>query len=510
MEDFDASQFHDVFFEDVAERIEELEKNLLVLEEGESAEAVDAVFRAAHSIKGAAATFGFEKIASFAHTLESILEQLRTDCTPRVTAAALAFVDAMRECAEVARTGKASPRRSSADAVVEVDATTIRVPAAKADQLVDLVGELVIAQSMLDESLRHVHLADRVRDSIEQIGRVMRELQERVMSVRMLPVATAFNRFPRLVRDLASSSGKRIELELAGEETELDKSLVERLSDPLTHLMRNAIDHGIEKPEERLARGKPEQGTIGLSALTHGGFVYIEVRDDGRGLDHAKIFQRALERGLVTAEQNLPPSAIEELIFAPGFSTADAVSEVSGRGVGMDVVKRTIEGMGGSISVTSKPGEGTATRLKLPLTLAMLSGMTVSVGAQTYVIPILSIVETLKARREQVKTLLGGGEVLLLRGETLPILHLGRLFSQTPRHTNTWDGVLVVVEDEGERVALLVDGLVSEQQVVVKSLDARFHRVEGVLGATVLGDGRVALIVDGQGLIRARRKLGAA
>ena len=280
--------------------------------------------------------------------------------------------------------------------------------------------------------------------------------------------------------------------------------MVERLADPLTHLVRNAIDHGIESPEARLAAGKGETGKIRISAKAHGGSVLIEVRDDGRGIDHGKVRQRAIERGMLTAQEQPTRAELEALIFAPGFSTADTVSTISGRGVGMDVVKRTVESLGGSVALSSESGVGTTTRIRLPLTLAMLSGMSLSVGAQTYVLPVLSIVESLRPRREDVKSVLGRGDVLMLRGELLPILRLHQLFAQPPRVSDPCEAILVIIENEGRRIALQVDDLLGEHQVVVKSLDTNFQRVDGIMGATVMGDGRVALILDAPSLVRGR------
>ncbi len=545
MED-DVSQFRAVFFEEAAERIEELETNVLSLETDASDAVVGAIFRAAHSLKGASGSFGFDAIETFTHTLESVLERVRSrvlPVTPELVGVALRAVDTLKALVATARDGGDPPPQvfevsmalaafldAPADATktddgfeifaapappepekvavadVSVDVSTLRVSSAKLDQLVDLVGELVIAQSMLNEVLRRegVGASHQVREAAGHVERSMRELQEHCMDVRMVPVAVVLGRFPRLVRDLAAASNKKIVLDLDGDQTELDKSLVERLADPLTHLVRNAIDHGIESPEARLAAGKSETGKIRISAKAHGGNVLIEVRDDGRGIDHEKVRQRAIERGMLTAQDKPSRADLEALIFAPGFSTADTVSTISGRGVGMDVVKRTVESLGGSVAVSSESGVGTTTRIRLPLTLAMLSGMSLSVGAQTYVLPVLSIVESLRPRREDVKSVLGRGEVLMLRGDVLPILRLHQLFAQPPRANDPCEAILVIIENEGRRIALQVDDLLGEHQVVVKSLDTNFQRVDGIMGATVMGDGRVALILDAPSLVRGR------
>jgi two-component system chemotaxis sensor kinase CheA len=535
------NEFRDVFFEEAGERITELENNVLSLETDPSGVAIDAVFRAAHSLKGASGTFGFVIIERFTHDLETLLANVRNRVVapgPEVVGVVLRAVDIIKALVANEREGKPLPagmdevtaalvdvlknaarveaKRSDAPKVegekaaplpdTHVDVSTLRVPASKLDQLVDLVGELVIAQSMLIEVLRRegATASSEVREAASHVERSTRELQEHCMDVRMVPVGIVLARFPRLVRDLAASSGKKISLVLEGEQTELDKSLVERLADPLTHLVRNAIDHGIEKPESRRADGKSETGTVRIVASTRGGSVLIEVRDDGRGINHAKIRERAIERGLISENQVLAKAELEALIFAPGFSTADSVSAISGRGVGMDVVKSTVESLGGGVSISSEPGVGTTTRLKLPLTLAMLSGMSLSVGEQTYILPVLAIVESLRPRRENVKAVLGRGEVLLLRGEALPIVHLYKQFAHKPRSYDACEAILVVVENEGRRVALQVDELLGEHQVVVKSLDTNYQRVEGIMGATVMGDGRVALILDAPSLVRAR------
>jgi two-component system chemotaxis sensor kinase CheA len=310
-----------------------------------------------------------------------------------------------------------------------------------------------------------------------------------------------FNRFPRLVRDLGQRLGKKIELRLNGEQTELDKTVLEKIGDPLVHLVRNSIDHGIESPETRLAAGKPAHGVIELNAYHKGGNVVVEVTDDGGGLKREKILAKARERGLVGADEELPEDRIFNLIFAPGFSTADVVSDVSGRGVGMDVVKRNINELGGHVQISSTPGKGSTVRIRLPLTLAILDGQLARVGEEVYVVPIVSIVETIEVRKELVNSIASRAEVFRLRDDYLPIVRLYELFGIRPEHTELLDGLLMIVEADGKRVGLFVDELMSQQQVVIKSLESNFRPVAGLAGATMLGDGRVALILDIPGVI---------
>jgi two-component system chemotaxis sensor kinase CheA len=338
------------------------------------------------------------------------------------------------------------------------------------------------------------------------VERHIRELQERVMSVRMLPIGHLFGRFPRLVHDISLQLAKNVRLEMAGEETELDKGVVEQMSDPLTHLIRNAIDHGIESPEERLERGKPEKGLIRLEASHQAGSVIVQVSDDGRGLDVERIRRKAVERGLISESESLTEAQIYDLIFSPGFSTAEQVSDLSGRGVGMDVVRRNVQALNGAVSVTTEPGRGTTVRIQLPLTLAILDGLSLRVGAETYVLPLVSISESIRPRREQVKTVAGRGEVVMVRGEALPLLRLHRLFGIPTEVVDPSCGLTAIVEHSGQRVALLVDELLGQQQVVIKSLEAHYRKVEGVLGATILGDGRAALILDVAGLAQIARR----
>jgi two-component system, chemotaxis family, sensor kinase CheA len=383
------------------------------------------------------------------------------------------------------------------------DGGSIRVSIEKIDELLNSVGELVITQSVLSQLAAPLEGrdAEELRNALGQLERHMRSLQESVMRVRMLPISFVFNRFPRLVRDLGQRLGKQIELRMSGDATELDKTVLEKIGDPLVHLVRNSIDHGIEMPDARVAAGKSASGTIELHAYHKGGSVVVEVSDDGGGLRRDKILAKARERGLVTADEELSEDRIFNLIFAPGFSTADVVSDVSGRGVGMDVVKRNINELGGHVQIFSTPGKGSMVRIRLPLTLAILDGQLARVGGEVYVVPIVSILETIQVRREQVNTIASQGEVLRLREDYLPIVRLYDLFGVQPDHTGLVDGLLMIVEADGQRVGLFVDELMSQQQVVIKSLETNFRPVTGLAGATMLGDGRVALILDIPGVI---------
>ena len=327
-------------------------------------------------------------------------------------------------------------------------------------------------------------------------------LQDAVMSIRMIPMAFVFNRFPRMIRDLAAKLGKKVELVTSGEATELDKGLIEKITDPLTHLVRNSVDHGVEPPEKRRALGKPETGTITLSAFHQGGSIVIEVRDDGAGLNRDKLLSKAREKGL-PVHDGMTDQEVWALIFAPGFSTAEVVTDVSGRGVGMDVVKKNIAALNGSVEIDSQLGKGTRITVRLPLTLAIMDGMSVSVSDEIYIIPIASVVESLQLTGDQIKTIANAGRVVKVREEYLPVASLAEIF-EAPRH-NEQGGILVVVEADGARTAVLVDELVGQHQVVVKNLESNYRKVPGVSGATILGDGRVALIIDVIGVAKKAR-----
>jgi two-component system chemotaxis sensor kinase CheA len=390
----------------------------------------------------------------------------------------------------------------------KIETASIRVETGKIDRLINLAGELVITQSMLS-SLGAKFEMSKLPILLERMGQLetnTRELQERVMAIRMLPIGNAFNRFPRLVRDLAGKNGKKIQLVMSGEETELDKTVIESIGDPLTHLVRNSADHGLETPDERLAAGKPEQGTIRMHAFQEGGSICITVGDDGRGLNRDKILAKAVKQGLVGEHDKLNDDQIWPLIFKPGFSTAEKVTDVSGRGVGMDVVKRNIEALGGTVSIRTETGKGTTFVLKLPLTLAIIEGMTVRVGKDLYIIPLVSIIESIQPKDCSVRTIAGKAELISVRGDYHPVVRLSEAFHIEAEFTELAKSILVIVETEGERVALMVDELVGQQQVVIKSLERNFRKVRGIAGATILGDGTVGFILDVRGLLEVARE----
>lgn len=382
--------------------------------------------------------------------------------------------------------------------------SSIRVGIDKIDSLINLVGELVITQSMLSELGNDFSLEklERLSAGLDQLQQNTRELQESVMQIRMLPISFAFNRFPRMIRDLSERTGKKVELKLSGEQTELDKTVMEQINDPLVHLVRNAIDHGLETPEMRVAAGKPEIGHIELNAYHKGGNIVIEIIDDGQGIDATRILNKAIERGIVSSDQTLTEQQIYELIFEPGFSTAESVSDISGRGVGMDVVRRNIKSLGGRIEINSTQGKGSVFRVFLPLTLAILDGQLVKVGQEVYVIPLITIVESLQIKGEQVNRVSGNTVLYRLREDNVPIIPLYKEFDIEAEHTELDNALLVVVEGDGHKVGLLVDDLLAQQQVVIKSLESNYQRIEGISGATILGDGSVALILDIPGLIQ--------
>lgn len=381
--------------------------------------------------------------------------------------------------------------------------TSIRVSTAKMDTLVDIVGELVITQTILNQTVAQFgpDSSQRLSAGLVQLERNLRQLQENVMRIRMLPIGFVFNRLPRLVRDISQQLGKQVELKLSGEATELDKTVIERISDPLLHMVRNSLDHGIETPAERRAAGKPETACIRIGASQRGGHVVVEVEDDGRGLDQDKILERALARGLIPANTKLSAEQIAELVFLPGFTTADSVSDLSGRGVGLDVVRSNIYSLGGNIDVSSGAGRGTHFTIRLPLTLAILDGLGVQVGSQTYILPLTGITESLALAPEQIRRLPGGEEIFQFRQEYAPLIRLRRVFGDTPGADDINTGIVVVVEANGRRAGLLVDDLLGQQQIVIKSLEAHYRRVDGISAATILGDGTVALILDIGGLV---------
>ena len=663
----DLTQFHKTFFEESLEGLDAMEAALLALDSGSTdTELVHTIFRAAHSIKGGAATFGFTDVAAFTHVAESLLEEVRSerraveaelielllrsvdclramlarsssgqpvadaesealraelvrlvsgeaDATAVVAAATVAAVsgweigfsalphllqtgnDPLRLFRELQQLGRlevvraflldgapqladldpsschlgwelrlhgdvargdinavfdwldgdceltikplqaassdnavaATPQQAPAvvqpeapaagrpvreTAVASSEGGTIRVGIDKVDALINMMGELVITQSMLSDIGENFQLSklEHLRDGLAQLERTTRELQESVMRIRMLPIGSVFNRFPRLVRDLERKLGKQVRLELHGEHTELDKTVMEKIGDPLVHLVRNAIDHGLEMPAQRKAAGKPETGMLKLNAYHEGGNIVVQISDDGAGLNRDAIVAKAQQRGLIQAGQELSDADVAELIFQPGFSTAAQATDLSGRGVGMDVVRRNVRDLGGTVSVRSISGKGSTFTIALPLTLAIIDGLATAIGSERYIVPLISIVESLRLRPETVRKIAGGGEVFHFRDEYVPIMRLHRAFACADAVTDIEQGIVVVVEDDGRRVGLLVDDLLGQQQAVVKSLEAHYQRVQGISGATILSDGSVALIVDVSGVVRLGQRRKAA
>lgn len=659
---FDISSLQNAFFEEATELLDGFEEHLLQLEENpEDSELLNSIFRCAHSIKGGSATFGFNDLARFTHSLETLLDGVRNTTiavTPPLCSLLLESLDQMRALTSAAKgesteaadsealierldqaangqlptvltpviteeeswglladpeiyevvyrpgptsyAGGQDPlaslqelsalaeilsatcetsavpdwaefdpqtcylgwslmvhtavsrerllaalpadsegslvdvyqlgggptvtpepsaepasanlkssdspdRRLSARRLEDkIQASTIKVSADKLDRLINLVGELVISQSMLTAAAENFEMSKvpRLLEAVAHMERSSRELQERVMGMRLLPIKMAFGRFPRLVHDLSSAVGKKIELKLVGEETELDKNLIEAIGDPLTHLVRNSVDHGLETPEERRAAGKPEIGCLTVSAFHEGGSIVIEVADDGRGLNRERILQKAIERGLLSSEETYSDEHVYNTIFQPGFSTAEKVTDLSGRGVGMDIVKQAVTPIGGTVRIQSVPGQGVTTRIRLPLTMAILEGQSVLVGGEVYVIPLTSILESIRPTEGDIHRIARFGEVVSVRGEHLPILRLHQAFAIKPHSANPWEAALVLAECDGQKVALLVDELLGQGQVVIKSLETNYRKVDGLAGATILGDGRIALIIDVPALIR--------
>ena len=672
---FDLSQFYQVFFEEAGENLELMEQQLLAIDVGApDGEALNSIFRCAHSVKGGAATFGFKDVAELTHQMETLLDKLRRNelvlaapmvdvllqagdalrallgrhqsggegavvdntelldairamahgqvvpapaaAPARATSAPLAApttrtlelrvgpldnpaiaqdvvdvfaeidglgtiepidggepADGMRRFkvttdssdedlidlfsfhvsrehvsllplgpgygfhagapgapADIADAGfgffdnapgapgagaapvpAAAPRAESRTsrtnaAATPAEATTLRVSVERVDQLINLVGELVITQAMLAQTSAKVDptLYQQLAAGLADLNRNTRNLQESVMSIRMIPMSVVFNRFPRMLRDLAAKLDKKVEFVTEGEATELDKGLVEKITDPLTHLVRNSCDHGIELPAERLAKGKAAAGTVTLTASHQGGSIVIEVRDDGKGLSRPKLLAKARERG-IDAPDSMTDGEVWNLIFAPGFSTAEVVTDVSGRGVGMDVVMKNITALGGRVEIESAEGFGMVVRVRLPLTLAIMDGMSVAVASECYVLPLSSVIESFQIQPDTIRTIGGSGRVAQVRGEYMPVIALDEVFD-VPRFGQAGGGaVVVVVEAEGHRAALLVDELLGQQQVVVKNLESNYRRVAGVSGATIMGDGHVALILDVGALARRSR-----
>ena len=459
--------------------------------------------------------------------IELIFEWAQGDCTLRITSAeATSRPDASvsgagpKQCPTDVTTSSGQSRDAvnpvvsaqvipisvAADAAKSGnnDGGSIRVSIEKIDELLNTVGEIVITQSMLSQLANRLEglNAELLANGLSQLETNIRELQESVMRVRMLPVSFVFSRFPRLVRDLSQRLGKQIKLTMTGEHTELDKTVLEKIGDPLVHLVRNSVDHGIEMPDIRAASGKPPEGTVHLHASHKGGAITLEVRDDGKGLDKDRLLAKARSRGLIDPSEQLTDAQIYDLIFLPGFSTAEIATDLSGRGVGMDVVRRNIKELGGSIELRSESGHGTKFTITLPLTLAIVDGQSVAVGDETYIVPLVTIIESLQLTPGTSSSLVGHSDVFPFRGEYVPIIRLYDVFGVVPKTTHLHEGLIMVVEGEGRRVGLFVDALLGQQQVVIKSMESNYGPVEGVGGATILGEGSVALILDIPGLIR--------
>lgn len=696
----DLSEFHDVFFEECFEGLDVMESGLLSLDKDTDIEDINAIFRAAHSIKGGGSSFGFNEIASFTHVMETLLDEMRDgrrEVTTKAVDLLLGSVDVLRGMVDAAKDGTendtetiatrlamledmlANASGSEADASVDTvaqddadsvienvpavrpgwlikfkpwstvlqlgndpvrifrelamlgelktqadlselplldaiepdksylswtlklygdvpeadvkelfswveddsdltitsladiaaqeakaaaanadenentvvqkelceepvineaagtdkaqatepakaeakpataakpkasagnkESSSIRVAIDKVDELINMVGELVITQSMLSQVGEHFEGGDqetleRLRDGVAQLERNTRELQASVLQIRMLPISFTFSRFPRLVRDYCNNTGKQVELKLVGEHTEVDKTVMEKIGDPLVHLVRNSLDHGIEMPEDREAAGKPKVGTLELCAYHEGGEIVIQVIDDGGGLNRDRILNKAIEKGLVSENEELPDDRVYNLIFQPGFSTAEQISDVSGRGVGMDVVRKNVRDLGGNVSIATNQGAGSTVTIRLPLTLAILDGQLVRVAQQTYIVSLVSIVESLQIQQQHLSTVSGQSELYKLRDEYIPIIRVGELFGDGEEPVTLDKGLLMVVEADGRRVGLLVNDLMGQQQVVIKSLETNFKQIQGISGATILGDGTVALIIDVPGLIQ--------
>ncbi len=658
------TQFHQAFFDESVEGVDAMEAALLDLDPAAvDPEAINTIFRAAHSIKGGGATFGFEAIANFTHLVETLLDEVRAESLPvtrDLIDALLAAIDCLRALIASARGGAdpdagardaaetrlrallgespgerrtdvampcapasgwniafrphpgmlktgndplrmlkelaelgtldahcdkaalpalaeldpetsylawdltltgeaqrneidevfewvdgdcelavtpadegASPGDARAVAAPEkaddtppprrearrpsathhaADSASIRVGIDKIDALINIVGELVITQSMLNQfngAAGPIRL-DTLHSGLDQLESNTRELREAVMRIRMLPISFVFNRFPRMVHDLGEKLGKRVNLSITGEQTELDKTVLEKIGDPLVHLVRNAIDHGIEEPAERSRAAKPETGRLSLGAWHEGGSIFVEIADDGRGLDRDAILAKARARGLVGAREEPADEAIYACIFEPGFSTRAAATDLSGRGVGMDVVHRNLGDLGGAIAIRSRAGLGTTFTITLPLTLAIMEGQSAAVGEECYIVPLASIIESLQASPADINRIAGGGRVVRFRGEHVPIIRLADVFGCAGAAANWRDGIMIIAEGHGRRVGLFVDRLLGQQQAVVKSLTDNYRKIEGISGATVMGDGRVALILDIPGLMRIAQQRQAA
>ncbi|WP_169704175.1 chemotaxis protein CheA [Candidatus Kuenenia stuttgartensis] len=376
---------------------------------------------------------------------------------------------------------------------------TVKVDIQKIDSLVNLVGELVIANALIKDLLENTNSTS--NKNISHLGKIVKDIQDQVMSIRMVPIKSTFQKMSRLVRDVSKKAGKKVKLEVSGEETELDKSVIESIGDPLVHILRNSVDHGIEPEEERIAAGKPALGHVYLDAFHKGGNIFIEIRDDGRGLRKDKLLKKAIEKGIMSENATLTEQQIFGLIFAAGFSTAEKITDISGRGVGMDVVKKNIERLRGKVEISSEEGKGTKISIKLPLTMAIIDGMIVQVGNQKYIVPMLSIEESIRPKKDDISTIQQRGEVINVRGNILPMVRLHQWYNVEPKKYAPWEAIILIVESEGQRCGILVDDLIGQQQIVIKRLGEQFRNVKGVSGSAILGDGRVGLILDVGGIM---------
>jgi len=531
------------FVNEASEHLATIEAQILVLEQDPAAaDPLNAVFRGFHTIKGLAGFLDLGDIREVSHEVETLLDRARNQqllLTPAIIDVVLASADYLKRAIAWVRArlqGKAGEAPLFAELLERVRAVlagqqlasvtsvsaaapgakptesaapekeepfTLRVDAGKLDYLMDTVGELVIAQSLVTHNPEIAALeSGPLHRNLQRLSRVTAEVQRITMDMRMTPIAQLFRRMNRLVRDLSRKNGKTVKLEFIGEETELDKTLIEQIADPMLHMVRNSLDHGLEGPEERAASGKPVEARVTLSAAHQAGQIIIGIADDGRGLNTEKILKRARERGLVAEGQNLSDNEIFLLIFEPGFSTADVVTDVSGRGVGMDVVRRQVMGLRGRIEIQSVRGQGSRFLLRLPLTLAIIDGLIVGVGAERYIMPINCVREMLRPSPDMIFTMEGRAEMAMVRGELLPIVRLDRRFSIPGARQNPAEALFVVVEAQGRRFCLLVDEMLGKQEVVIKSLGETFRTIRGISGGAILGDGRVGLILDINGVVR--------
>ena len=533
------------FVNEAQEHLATIEAQVLILERDPTAhDPLHAAFRGFHTIKGLAGFLDLADIRAVSHEVETLLDKARNRqllLTPAIIDVVLESADYLKRaiaCVQAGLQGKTAeapaydgllarvravlegkqvaavaenPEAKPAGPPKQAENTksegetgfSLRVDAGKLDYMMDMVGELVIAQSLITHNPEIGALENGpLHRNLQQLGRITAEVQRVAMSMRMTPVSQLFNRMTRLVRDLTRKNGKKVRLELTGEETELDKTIIEQLADPMMHMVRNSLDHGLEGPQERAAAGKSAEGTLTLSASHQAGHILIQIADDGRGLDTEKILQKARQRGLVPEGQNLSENEIFFLIFEPGFSTAEVVTDVSGRGVGMDVVRRQIQGLRGRIEIRSVRGRGATFLLRLPLTLAIIDGLIVGVGAERFIMPINSVREMLRPTPEMIFTVEGRAEMAMVRGELLPIVRLNRRFAIEGARQNPCEALFVVAESQGRRFCLLVDEMLGKQEVVIKSLGDTFRHVSGISGGAILGDGRVGLILDVNGVLR--------